>query len=214
MDGDGDDDLAWGSSQFTFGGAAIVSGGAPVYFMTVAVNHTTGTIGTAAKLTNYEARGAEEIEIFDVDGDGDLDAVVVTGDKSVTTDLTLFNLIADSGFAVVLDPLTTLKAASFTLSGFISGGRFGAHGDMNADGVPDLAIGGSFGEFVTFFNDGNGKFIPSGRTFALATAPIPDKSRTHGLAATDINHDGLVEIWMTDLGTAPTSLILWINESR
>lgn len=88
------------------------------------------------------------LDVADIDGDKDIDIVVVNG--SDADYLVLINL--GSGLFNVRGPFTT-----------ISNPQTVSLGDMNGDGLPELAIGGGGSAGICIYqNNGSGEFSPDG----------------------------------------------------
>ena len=118
------------------------------------------------------------------------------------------------GIGIILNPMD-FSGDAFYRTGFKDSGRSIDHADMNGDGIEDLAVSSNLGETIVFLGDGEGGFVNAGRTWTLPTVPGESfSSRVHGLTATDINRDGLAEIFVGDIGANPMSLIVWLNTSR
>ena len=107
-----------------------------------------------------------------------------------------------------------LTADGFHATGFFSSGMAMAVSDFNGDGNTDIGVSSNLGEMIVFLGDGSGSFVHSGRTWTLPTVPGLWPSRVHGIAAADMNRDGLAEIFVGDIGANPMSLIVWLNTSR
>ncbi len=69
-------------------------------------------------------------------------------------------------------------------------------GDFNGDGIPDVAIIGSFYSPVTIYlGNGDGTFT------AVPPGTNPSVNETGGLAAVDLNHDGKLDLVITNLNS-------------
>ncbi|MFB3066761.1 MAG: FG-GAP repeat domain-containing protein, partial [Planctomycetota bacterium] len=125
------------------------------------------------------------------------------------------------GLVGINDPLSLL-ATNYTQTGFRTNssqpykgsGRSLGCADFDGDGHEDVAAASVTGEFQIFFGDGTGTWTNSGLSWTLPTVPGVFPSRVHGIAAGDLNGDGLAEVWMGDIGAAPTALVIWNNVSR
>ena len=83
---------------------------------------------------------------------------------------------------------------------------------MNADGITDLSLSQPEGRWTIWFGDGQGGFVDSGRSWTLITAdPMWVRG---GIAAADMNADGMAELFMSDGGSNPVNVVLWVNTSR
>ena len=74
-------------------------------------------------------------------------------------------------------------------------------GDFNGDGIPDVAIIGSFYLPVTIYlGNGDGTFT------AVPPGTNPSVNESGGLAAVDLNHDGKLDLVITNLNSSAGNL--------
>ena len=166
LDGDGDQDLA-----------VLAQGGVDhILLFTGAGDGSLSFAGGIALPTGGLARG---LCIDDLDGDGDLDLAVVlpTLFPTPTTDLRLY-LYTASG---ALDPTDYTPTADFSTSG-----AFGidvASGDVDDDGLSDLAVVHAGSGDVALLRGFDGAAFASTETPTVGTGPI-------AITAGDLNRDG------------------------
>ncbi len=132
----------------------------------------------------------------DVDNDGDLDAFFTGLDETASP---VANLFRNDGNGV-FTPL------SISVSGVYSASC--AFGDINNDGLADLAVSGTNGTTATtiiYRNDGGGVFTDIG----AGITGLYDGSLAWG----DYNNDGLTDLLVSGLDNAQSPLtLLYINE--
>jgi hypothetical protein len=209
FDGDGDDDLIWGQhKQWTH----------KTQHLPIIVGEVSGgTMVNHGKLTNITGGDCAAIVIIDCEDDqeeGDftaLEAVVLceNGAKGTLTDDTT----TESCIIVIENPLSKL-ADDFYLTGFIDSGRGLGAGDLNADGIPDLAAVSEPGKMVVFLGGADCAFTNAGRSWTSPIGAGSWTSRVEGIAVGDINRDGLADVFVGDAGFSPQALIFWLNTSR
>jgi hypothetical protein len=220
FDNDGDDDLIWG---------AYGNSDAPIVVATV--NAAAGSITDQNKLGNVTAGYVTSIVTRDKDsgvdgGDGGDEAFVLVQDHAKGA--LVGGGVVQGGVIVVLDPIPagggSPEGNEYFLTGFIDNGRAMDAGDLNGDGIADLAITSNQGELIVL----TGKFVEdpgeddefyfsyneSSRSWLVPTVQGFWSSRVHGLAVADLNRDGLAEVFVGDIGVNPMSLIVWLNTSR
>jgi len=216
FDGDGDDDLIWGNVWDDLGGYLP-----DMPILVAKVDASTNTVFDPSPLSNLSGQGVIDIEIADLDGNGNDDAIVLvrhaaTGPFFGAPPVTRFG-----GFAVVRDPLG-LEADAYIETNFRllpntaeGTGNSLALGDTNADGLLDLAAMNDEGEFILYFGTG-GSFIATGRSWTMVPSPkVPFiGTRAESIRLFDVNGDGLAEAWVGDMGGPPFNLSLWLNRSR
>ncbi len=215
FDGDGDDDLIWG--QFEKDGVNMPE----TYDILVAkVDSTAGTVGPISSLTNLKGAQIWDIEILDADRNGKVDAVVNVRGRAGGG---FFGpgIYRGGGIATVLDPLGSLTANFYTETNYryhpfeIGGDGCGmAQGDVNGDGIADIATINDRGEILFHYGDGAGRYFTVDRSWHYLTSPTLFFAPVQGIDLGDINRDGLAELWLCDLGGPPFNIALWLNRSR
>ena len=169
VDGDGDLDAVVGNS-------ASPSAGSPnrLYF-----NDGFGvfTDATAARLPFHAANNTTAIALGDVDGDGDLDAILgnlaaqnrlyVNDGSGVFSDVTALQFPTDTAFTTSV-----------------------ALGDVDSDGDLDLVVGNSVAEQDRLYlNDGSGTF-----TDVTSARMSINPDSTHTVALADLDDDGDLDL--------------------
>jgi len=209
FDGDGDDDLIWGQhKQWTH----------KTQHLPIIVGEVeNGTLDSHGKLTNVTGGDCAAIVILDCEDDqeeGDFTAVeaVVLCENGAMGDLT-DGETTESCIIVIENPLSKL-ADNFYVTGFIDSGRGLGAGDLNADGIPDLAAVSEPGKMVVFLGGADCTFTNAGRSWTSPIGAGSWKSRVEGIAVGDINRDGLADVFVGDAGFSPQALIFWLNTSR
>jgi hypothetical protein len=213
FDGDGDDDLIWG--HYDEGDTGLFPEVPAI--LVARVDADAGDVGPPEEIGNFSGTPVAEIEIFDANGDGRVDALVFIGGE------TQGDLLGDhlgAGVATFLDPFG-LEADAFveTPYRFVNWDRAGngrglAQGDFNGDGVTDLATVNDFGEILVMTGRGDGTFAPSGRSWQVVTGETESAGPVQSLDAGDFDGDGLAEIIVGDMSNAPFNLVYWLNASR
>ncbi|MHC4940788.1 MAG: FG-GAP repeat domain-containing protein, partial [Planctomycetota bacterium] len=209
FDGDGDDDLIWGQHRK---GTHY-----PQYLPIVVAEIANGTVSSHGKLTNVTGGDCAAIAIVDCEDDEEeseftaVEAVVLceNGAKGGLTG----NETVESCIIVIENPLSKL-ADSYHLTGFIDSGRGLAAGDLNADGMDDLAVVSEPGKMVVFIGGADCAFTNGGRSWTSPIGAGQWSSRVEGIAIGDINRDGLGDVFVGDAGYEPEALIFWLNTSR
>ena len=163
---------------------------------------------TIRALTNFTGGEIHDIEIFDHDGDGADSAALIVQNAA-----TLDGQTRPGGIAILLKPLS-LKVGSYIETAFKSNGRALGHGDLDADGQVDLVAANTLGEFFILIGKPDGSFEDASGSWFLPTIPESFDTRIENIGIADLNNDGLGEIWIGDIGSAPTSLQIFLNESR
>ena len=130
-----------------------------------------GTLGSETRLT-------ASVSLGDVDGDGDIDAVVANGRHWAQQNLVFLN--DGRGFFPVARRLGDELDTSYRV----------ALADLDGDGDLDAAVGNDRARKQVFLNDGAGRFTP-GATFG-AIAP------TRNIVLHDMNGDGAIDILVTN----------------
>jgi len=205
FDGDGTDDLMYGSMYRWKNGYWGEVKNADIF--TVDLDGS-GNILSQSKLTNINAAPVIEIRAIKLNDNDTDDAIIVVQGAAISPVIPMSSDMA--GFAIALDPLTTQTVDSYTPSTFAN--AYSALADMNADGITDLSLSQPEGRWTIWFGDGQGGFVDSGRSWTLITA---DPMWTRGgIAAADMNADGMAELFMSDGGSNPVNVVLWVNTSR
>ncbi|MHC4160986.1 MAG: IPT/TIG domain-containing protein [Planctomycetota bacterium] len=204
FDGDGTDDLMYASMVRPNGNWGPVK---KADIFTVDLDGS-GNILSQSALTNITASPVVEIKAIKLNDNETDDAIIIVEGAAISDVLPDESEMA--GFAIALDPLTTLTADSYTATTFPN--VYGALADMNADGVTDLALSRPKGRWTIWLGDGAGGFVDSGRSWTLDTIDPLDK--LGGIAAADMNADGMAELFMSDGGSSPVNMVLWVNTSR
>lgn len=213
FDGDGDDDLIFG--QYTSGESGEVQKDLPI--LVVRVDADGGTIGAFQQIANLTGSCVPDIEIFDANGDGRMDAVVFIGGA---VDGTLPGENLGAGVATFLDPFELVADAfvettyRFSFSDPAGNGRGMTHGDFNGDGITDVATLNEYGEVLVLLGNGDGTFTDSGQSWQVVTDKTDAAQVTQGLDAGDFDGDGLSEIVVGDMSNAPFNLVYYLNAAR
>ena len=152
------------------------------------INDGAGTFTdeTAARLPAHaDQTGA--IVTGDIDGDGDLDIVVLNRGQD-------FVLINRDGLGHFVDE----TAARFPVTADTS--RGGGLSDLDGDGDLDLLVGNSRGEPVAYYrNSGSGVFTPA------AFGHVPGTNETiAGLVLVDLDGDGDDDVYLANAGAFQT----------
>ena len=175
--------------------------------MTATVDASSNSV-TLKTLTDFTGGQVHDIEIFDHDGDGSDSAAFIVQDDAV-----FGGTQRPGGVAILLDPLSG-SVSSYVEPGFKSNGRALGAGDIDGDGRVDLVAGNALGEFIVLIGKADGSFEDAPGTWALQTIPEAFETRIESIGVSDVNNDGLAEVWIGDIGSAPTSLQIFLNESR
>ena len=184
MDGDGDLDLI----TFNSGSAAATT--------SVRFNDGTGSFsGTTDEfINNITNTSLSNTEIADVDGDGDLDLVVVLGAS--------LHVRLNNGLGVLTAATTTPPSLPY--------GALGLYlRDIDADGDLDILSIGVSGINVIPSKVSVGRNDGAGN-FTLSDFEVP--SHTGGLAVGDVDADGDVDLLVT--GDSPDAGQLWLNNGQ
>jgi len=143
--------------------------------------------GTLQPAVNYPAGlGTVAATAWDFNGDGKADLAVVNYQDSTVT-------IMFGSASGKLTSGNTYSTGMGTFPGAI------AVADVNGDGKPDLIVS-TFVGIVTLFGNGNGTFQSGPSTVAPAEQPF--------LATGDFNHDGKIDVAVTDYLTGFVYILL------
>lgn len=212
FDADGDDDLIWGHYDESAPGV----GPEDLPVLVARVDAAAGTVAVPQAIANITGSPVPDIEVFDANGDGRVDAVVFLGE----VDGALPGEHLGAGVATLLDPFGLVADAfaetpyrwSFAdRAGWV---RDLAHGDFDGDGKTDVATVDDFGEVLVLLGGGEGTFVSSGRSFAIMTGGTESAGPVQSVEAADFDGDGLPEILVGDMSNAPFNLVYWLNTSR
>ncbi|MHC5050132.1 MAG: IPT/TIG domain-containing protein, partial [Planctomycetota bacterium] len=205
FDGDGYDDLMYGCMYKYKNGAPGEVKNSDVWTVDL---DTSGAILGQAKLTNINAAPVVEIQALKLNDNDTDDAIIIVQGAAISDVIPTSSDMG--GFAIALDPITSLTADSYQPTTFPN--TYSALADMNADGITDLSLSQPEGRWTIWFGDGLGGFVDSGRSWTLTTAePLWTRG---GIAAADMNADGMAELFMSDGGSSPVNVVLWVNTSR
>ena len=146
------------------------------------LNNGIGTFSDATSQLPVDTDPTASAALADVDGDGDLDAVLGVG--------TFFGAIpvGQQTRLYLNDGSGTFTDASFQMPSDTDVTADVAVADLDADGDLDLAIANWFGQDRLYLNDGNGNFSD-------ATAQLPpDNDGDRAVVAGDVDGDGDVDL--------------------
>ncbi|MHC4940772.1 MAG: IPT/TIG domain-containing protein [Planctomycetota bacterium] len=202
FDGQGADELIWAHTDWSTG---LRAKDWPVVVATI--NGATETV-TLKPLTNFTGGEIHDIDVFDHDGDGKDSAALIVQDAA-----TFNGALKPGGVAILLDPMSG-KVASYIETAFNGNGRALGSGDVDGDGIVDLSVANTLGEFFVLIGSKDGTFAETSTSWFLPTIPETFDTRIENMGIADINGDGIGEIWIGDIGSAPTSLQLFLNISR
>ncbi len=147
-----------------------------------------------------KARGIPGIAVFDYDNDGDLDIYVTNGPG--TANSLYVNQLKESGETVFEDvgEVSGAGAADQDSSGV-------CFGDIDNDGDHDLYVLGTGEPNRLFRNNGDGTFTDITEAANASTGPAWSSSASMG----DVNGDGLLDIFIGNMGDINTSFILFVE---
>jgi hypothetical protein len=149
---------------------------------------TSGAYAQAVTIT--VGGGPNDVEIADINGDGLPDLVVA--DNTGAVEYLLQNPASPGTFAAPVKLL--LSNPAITAEGLVARGISVAIGDLNGDGVPDLAVtsfdaGGDYGQVTIFWNN------PSQPgTFLATPTNITAYGEPSQIKIADVNQDGVNDI--------------------
>ncbi|MEM7204524.1 MAG: VCBS repeat-containing protein [Planctomycetota bacterium] len=165
LDGDGDLDLALGSS---FG-------------IRLLINNGTGVFSTGTAVPVGYTGITKALSLFDADRDGDLD--LVTGNTPLYGNPGQNELFLNDGTGRFANVTATHMPASNIDTAAV------AVGDVDGDGDPDLVFGNVWAGNQLYLNDGTGVFTDVSSTQLPAGA-----ATTYGLDFGDVDGDGDVDL--------------------
>lgn len=190
LDGDGDLDAYVGNGPYLSNN----TGADKVYFNDGSGFFTDGgqLIADPSRLINgnpaYGSNRPEDLSLADLDGDGDLDAFVVSNGQ---VNETFFN--DGSGYFIFGGQLLdAINKASRTV----------VLGDLDGDGDVDAYVANDSVDKV-WLNDGTGYFIDSGQNLSTGF------DRPYGLALGDLDNDNDLDVFIGRFGQADE---VWFND--
>jgi hypothetical protein len=194
IDGDGDLDLIYGKGNgFSSAGAAQQN--------TVLVNNGSGVFAdqTAARLP-VQLSNTKDLDLLDVDGDGDRDLVVANAFGQQP------RLYLNNGAGVFTD-VTATHLPALTLNSFAVAG-----GDIDSDGDLDLlfndsgatTFGGTGGQPRCFINDGTGHFADQTAT----RLPVTNVTSAVDSDIVDVDNDFDLDFIVVSRDGSPSRIFL------
>ena len=175
LDGDGDLDATVANASDTVGGQPS----------TVWINDGSGTFTNSGQALGTSQ--SRSVALGDLDGDGDLDAMVVNDGQPNTV--------------WINDGTGTLTDSQQALGNSMS--RAVALGDLDGDGDLDAMVANASHPNTVWINDGTGIFTDSGQTLGDRTSP--------SVALGDLDGDGDLDAMIANY-MRPTTV--WTNDGR
>jgi hypothetical protein len=194
LDGDGDLDLVYGKGNgFSSAGTAQQN--------KIHINDGTGVFtDQTATLLPVQLSNTKDLDLLDVDGDGDFDLVVANAFGQQP------RLYLNGGVGVFTD-VTATHLPALTLNSFAVAG-----GDLDADGDLDLiftdsgatTFGGSGGQPRCFINDGTGHFANETTT----RLPVINITSCVDADLSDVDNDFDLDLIVVSRDGSPSRLFL------
>ncbi|MFN9914711.1 MAG: integrin alpha, partial [Pirellulaceae bacterium] len=215
VDGDGIPDVAVGASGDDFGGTENTNRGA-IYIQFM---NADGTVRSSTKIASglnggpnllaNDAFGTAVAGLGDLDGDGVPDVAVGavgddTGGNNRGAIYTLF-LRGDGSVKSSVEVASGLNNGPTLVDTSAFGASITSLGDMNGDGVPDLAVGATganlnSGSVYTLFMNRNGTAVSSVQTISQALTPIGSLIGSAVASIGDLDNDGITDLAVGDRG--------------
>jgi hypothetical protein len=152
-----------------------------------------GTIGSFSEDASDHAPALVVMADFNRDGIADMAEVTLPdGDPSGPRYLTVLLGRGDGTFR---------QAASRPLVG--RDPRSIVVGDFNADGIPDVIVGGGDGSLAELLGDGTGNLVPAGEIARLGSVV--------SIAVGDFDHDGKLDLAVSDFSTNKVTVFLGLG---
>lgn len=144
---------------------------------------------------------SRDVEVGDLNGDGDLDLYIANGESFSSYELRIDRVWFNNG------------SGTFSNSGQLLDDRISTSvelADFDNDGDLDAFIGNS-GDFnsecTVWLNDGNGQFTDSGQLLGV------NNSNTTGLAKGDFDNDGDIDVAVSNCCVSPENTsVIWLND--
>ena len=132
---------------------------------------------------------------------GVLLTVIGCRNKNMVESQPLFELAAPEVTGITHRP--TIHPRDVT--GLVSGGGGVAIGDINNDGLPDLAFAGGLGALSLYLNKGDFRFEDITVSSRVNDTGPENKARTESLNLVDVNGDGWLDIYVVKSGVQKAS---------
>lgn len=144
----------------------------------------------APPLVLMTGRGPKQTLVADVNGDGALDIISANQDSTDDEDVTVLLGHGDGTFAAPAHYAACSNPHQVAV------------GDLNADGVSDIAVA-CWGEsnLALLYGSGDGSFQPAEFVYSGGDNP-------HGLIVADLNGDGALDIAVAALGSSRVGVLL------